>query len=156
MSEPKMGKAVTTALLLGCLWLSGCATAYQSGKFAYTGGYVDQPVTEQLRKVVFYANGFTDIATALKYARFRCAELAQEGGKPYFIMYGSLELAARGVPSRQPSVGNIGSKPAAFAFLALGDEPVPGATKTSDVIAELQAMRESYSQAKSGTRSTKN
>lgn len=143
------------AWLVASFFFTGCATAYQSGQFSYTGGYIDLPVNDQMRKVVFYANGFTGVETAVKYARFRCAELAEAAGKPYFIMYPSLEDAAIGRTSRVPSAGNIGNKPAAYAFLTLSDESKLGSIKTSEVIEELRAMRDSYQQAKSGTDSTK-
>src|SRR5689334_20286568 len=107
------------AWLVAALTFTGCATRYQSGTFSYTGGYIDLPVNDQMRKVVFYANGFTSVETAMKYARFRCAELAEEAKKPYFMMYPSLEDAAIGRSAKIPSAGNIGNKPAAYAFLTL-------------------------------------
>jgi len=48
------------------------------GKFSLTGGYFEQPINGDLQKVVFYANGYTGIDTATRYALFRCAEVASE------------------------------------------------------------------------------
>lgn len=140
-------------LLMSCLLLTGCATTYQSGNFSFTGGYFDSPVNDKLEKVVFAANGFTSVETTVKYTLFHCAEIAQEKEKPYFLVYNSLRQAAFGAPSQNPATGVVGGKPASYAYLFLSDVESPGAHKTSDIIAELNAHKES---TKKTTTQTKN
>lgn len=142
-------------ILLGCLFLTACATPYQDGRFSITGGYFEQPVNSHLTKVAFYANGFTSVTMAVRFAKFRCAEIADKNKKPYFLMYPSLDSAANRRSSLFPAEGSIGGKPAAIAFLALSDEKVPGAIETSAVMTELEAMRASYHEAQSAHASQK-
>lgn len=127
--------------LVACLLMSGCATQYQSGKFSPFGGYADSPVNEKLQKVVFSGNGYTEVDTAIKYAKFHCAEIAEKNNKPYFVMYASLKHAALDKSTLQPNSGSVGGKPAAFAYLLLSDVEIPGAIKTSTAISELKEFR---------------
>ena len=135
---------------IACLLVSGCATQYQSGKFSPFGGYSDSSVNEKLQKVVFSGNGYTDVDTAVKYARFHCAEIAEKNKKSYFLMYASLKHAAFEKSTLQPNSGSVGGKPAAFAYLLLSDSDVAGAIKTNDVISELKEFKTKSHEKSSG------
>lgn len=116
-------------------FLAGCATPYASS--GYTGGYSESPVNDRLVKVTFSGNGYIDSDRVQAFALYRCAEVAREAKKPYFLLYDSLLAAARGVPSRQPRVGTLGNKPMAFAFVSLEDQYQPGAIEVQEILTTL-------------------
>jgi hypothetical protein len=124
--------------LLGAALLSGCATSYQTQ--GLTGGLLDDHQVGKLETVVFSANGYTSGELAQTYALYRCAELAKQHNKPFFIMYNSLLAAAYGRPSRAARVGAAQGKPTATAFVLLLDAPAPGARNTQEVIDDLQKV----------------
>lgn len=123
------------AMAAASLCLAGCATQY--GASGLTGGYFDTRVNHRLVQVNFSGNGYITADKIQTFALYRCAELARNANKPYFVIYDSLAAAARDVPARQPRVGTLGGKPAAFAFMALEDEPRDGAQDVNVVLGEL-------------------
>ena len=128
-------KLKCAAVLALCVGLAGCATPYSSSGF--TGGYTQLRVNERLVKVNFFGNGYIAADRVQTFALYRCAEMAREAKKPYFILYDSLTAAARDVPSSQPRVGTLGGKPVAFALVKLEDGPRRGAQEVSAVLAAL-------------------
>jgi len=124
-----------TALIAATLALAGCATPYASS--GITGGYSEVKVTDRLLQVHFTGNGYSTSETIQTFALYRCAELARDAKKPYFVLYDSLNAAARGIPSMKPRVGTLGGKPAAFAFLALEDAPKRGTQDAQEIIRTL-------------------
>lgn len=129
-------------LLTACFILTGCATPYQSMTgLTFTGGTFEDKATSRLQKISFYGNGYTDTHTAQKYALFRAAEYARDQQKPWFLMYSRLEDAALNRATLVPNVGQVGGKPAAFAYVQLLDEEAPNATRTSDILQLLYAMK---------------
>lgn len=133
------------ALLAVCVGLAGCATPYSS--FGLTGGYSQKRVNDRLVKVSFSGNGYIAADRVQMLALYRCAEMAHEAKKPYFILYDSLMAAARDLPSSQPRVGSLGGKPEAFALVKLEDGPRPGALKASAVLEELAPQVQSGANA---------
>ena len=75
-------KLLTSALLV--LMLAGCATAYQSK--GLTGGYSDLQIAENMFKVGFEGNGYTNPQRARDYALLRSAELALGNNYKYFVI----------------------------------------------------------------------
>ena len=123
------------AALAACVGIAGCATPYSSS--GLTGGYSQQRVNERIVKVNFFGNGYIAADRVQTFALYRCAEMAREAKKPYFVLYDSLLAAARDVPASQPRVGTLGGKPMAFALVKLEDGPRPGAQEVSAILAEL-------------------
>lgn len=115
--------------------LTGCATQY--GSSGFTGGYSEKRLNDRLLKVDFSGNSYITADKVQMYALYRCAELARDAKKPYFLLYDSLTAAARGIPASQPRAGMLGTKPAAFALMALEDVARPGAQEVSVVLARL-------------------
>jgi hypothetical protein len=106
-------------------------------RIGLAGGYSEGRVNDRLIKVNFFGNGYITADRIQTFALYRCAEVARDAKKPYFILYDSLTAAASEVPSKQPRVGTLGGKPVAFALLALEDGPRPGAQEVSAIIAKL-------------------
>ena len=132
-----MGRLATAGVLLAaCLLAAGCATRY--GGSTAAGGFTDSPVNDRLRRVGFTGNGYVSAETIQMYALYRCAELARDAKKPYFVLYDSLSAAARDMPSEQPRVGTLGGKPGALAFVVFHDEPRRGAQETGAVLQKLR------------------
>jgi hypothetical protein len=128
-------RVIHAAAVAAVIGLSGCATQY--GSSGLTGGYGESPVNGQLVKVNFYGNGYITADKVQAYALYRCAQVAQAAKKPWFVIYDSLHGAARDLPALQPTVGTLGGKPVAFAFMAMLDAPRPGAQEVSAVLAKL-------------------
>jgi len=120
--------------------VTGCATAYQSGTFSFTGGHYQSSGPGSLEKVAFSGNGFIDSTKVQQFALYRCAEIAKEKNKPYFLIFDSLMAASIPKPSDMPNVGLVGGKPTAFAFMLLLDGPRAGAKETRKVLSELEAV----------------
>lgn len=123
--------------------LCGCATPY--GSSGLTGGYFEKAVNDRLTYVVFSGNGFISSTKVQAYALYRCAELAHAARKPYFVLYDSLIAAARDRPAPTATVGSLGGKPSAHAFITLLDEHREAAHETDKVLAELKPMIEGES-----------
>ena len=137
------------ATLAACFSLTACATSYQSAAGSLTGGHNERKGPGNLELVEFYGNGYTSLALAEQYTTYRCAEVAQAKGKPYFIMYDTLNNAARDIPSFRPLVGSIQNKPHAVSFVLLLDAPRRGALETKTVLADLKQVIETSQEKKS-------
>lgn len=69
----------------------------------------------------------------------RAAQIAQAQGKPYFLMYESLDSAAQNIPTRLPRAGSINGLAVTSVFILLLDQPAPAARSTTAVLAEFGA-----------------
>lgn len=69
---------------LACITLAGCATSYQP--IAYTGGYSELPLAENVFKVSFAGNSYIGLDTVSDYALLRSAEVTLEQGFRYFLI----------------------------------------------------------------------
>lgn len=110
-------------LIFGVLLCVGCATPYQSGAMSFTGGHNTVTGPGKLIRIEFAGNGFIDHKTAEIYAYYRCAEYTKEQGKNFFLLYDSLTDAAKDKRGHKVSLGAIGNKPIAYAYILLRDEP---------------------------------
>lgn len=128
--------------LAACFCLSACAESYKNGTIRPIGARADNEVGK-LERVTFTGNDYTSRALAEQYTIYRCAELAQEKGKPYFVMYDSLTSAARDIPSSRPQRGTIKKAPYVTAYILLLEFPRQGALEAKAVLAELQPVIDS-------------
>lgn len=111
--------------LIAATMLSACATGYHDASnpiLGYTGGYWDAPGPGQLLKVGFSGNGFSKKEQVGTYLLYRCAEVAADHGKDYFVMYENLPAAIRDRRSTERVVGTLGGKPNAYVYILLRDE----------------------------------
>lgn len=133
-------------LVLAVITLNACATAYQSG--GLTGGYYETTGPGPLQKITFAGNGFISPQAVQQYALYRSAEVAKEKKKPYFLIYETLGAASVGKPSALPTVGSVGGKPVAFAFVLFLDGPQSGAKDTEKTLTEVgEAIRQNEAKA---------
>jgi len=65
-------------------FMQGCATSYQRNGFS--GGYSETQLGENIFKVSFRGNGYTDSERASDFALLRSAELTTENGFRYFTI----------------------------------------------------------------------
>jgi hypothetical protein len=71
-------------MLLFTIILQGCSTAYQSE--GLSGGYSETRLDENVFKVAFNGNGYTDREKAADFTLLRCAELTLQNGYKYFVI----------------------------------------------------------------------
>ena len=129
-------------VVIAALALGGCATAYTDATrpLAIAGGYHDSPGPGRLTTVGFSGNGFTDAETARRYVLRRAAEVTLAQGKAHFLVYASLEHAARGFPVGEDlGVHALGGKPFQDVYILTLDTPEPGALDAADVLARMTA-----------------
>lgn len=124
-------RLATLAGALAVLVLQGCAvpTAYQP--HAYTGGYSERRITDDMYEVMFSGNGNTPKATVERYFLYRCAELTKEKGYRYFAVLRTAVPApppgpaapppppAPGVPSTPPGPSGANTGPGGYRHAAL-------------------------------------
>ena len=73
-------------LCLSCLFIVGCATAYQPK--GLTGGYSHFNLSPDNFSIRFSGNAYTSRETVKKYLFYRASELTLEHGYKYFIISG--------------------------------------------------------------------
>ncbi len=66
------------------LMIAGCATSYQSNGFS--GGYSDLKLQDNVFKISFRGNGYTNEQRAADFALLHAAEVALENGYGYFAV----------------------------------------------------------------------
>lgn len=83
-----------------------CATSYQST--AYTGGFSETQLDENVYKVIFRGNGYTSSERASDFCLLRCAELCLSTGYTYFIIVENQDRSKQyqyTTPSRTTTTG---------------------------------------------------
>lgn len=78
-----MKKVILSLAVLAVL--AACGTGYH--KKGMSGGYTDVALQENVFKITFTGNGYTDTSKATDFALLRAAEVAKENGYPYFFVY---------------------------------------------------------------------
>jgi len=97
-------KLLITAFIL----LAGCATSYQPEGF--TGGYSDMRMGEDLYRVSFEGNGYTDPSRAADFALLRAAKLAISNGASHFAVVDSASSSRQGAfttPQTSSTTGTV-------------------------------------------------
>lgn len=126
------------AVLCG-IFLSGCATGYHSQDSVlsgFTGGYSESQGPGELTHVVFNGNGFIKKEKVSLYLLYRCAELAQQKGKPYFTMFASISHAIANRPLSESFATTVGGKPTSSVYILLDDTAAPNSLSAADVLAK--------------------
>lgn len=94
------------------VFFSGCATKYQP--VAYTGGYSETRLSENVFNVTFEGNAYTNREKSTDFTLLRSAELTLQNGYKYFTIINSenhvnLSIVGSGgdiKTSSKPSVNN--------------------------------------------------
>jgi hypothetical protein len=118
---------------------SGCATTYMDGSnpLAVFGGYWSKPGPGKLTTVGFSANAYTTRELAAKHVLRRCAELAQDSHKPYFLIFESPVAAVANEPikpNKQFAVFAFGAKPSPMIYMLPQERESPYTFKTQDIL----------------------
>jgi len=69
-----------------CILAAGCATQYRPSDESITGGFSETQLAPDTWRVLVEGNSFTSRRHAEQFLMRRCAELALEQGKRYFVL----------------------------------------------------------------------
>ena len=78
-----------TIILFLVIFLNGCATKTPYQSIAYSGGYSNTIIDENIFKVSFKGNGFTSKERVEDFTLLRSAEITLQYGFKYFIIINS-------------------------------------------------------------------
>lgn len=84
---------------------------------------------------IFFSSQEVASATAL----YRCATLAKEQGKPFFLVYGTLTAVANNRPEMEADIGPLRLWHVPM-YVRLLDAPSKGAYRTDDVLTDLKTV----------------
>jgi len=93
--------------LIAVLFLAGCVTGYHP--VAFTGGFTDSQLGENVFRVTFKGNAYTSRDRVADLNLLRCAEVALEHGFKYFVLADSQGYSQGGsitMPGTSYSTGN--------------------------------------------------
>jgi hypothetical protein len=136
----KAGKAALVMLLLSLA--AGCSTAYQQASdsliLAKRAGYKEVAGPGGLIKVTYAGNKWMLMYQVQDYALYRCAEVAQRQGSPYFALYQTLPDALQNRTSKEVKPTTLLGIPHAEVYIALHQSAGPGLLSAADVLAGLK------------------
>lgn len=141
MTSPK--RALRTAgVMLALLALAACSTAYQEAvdypiglKFA--SGYQEEAGPGGLIKVTYQGSPSMRMYQVETYALYRCAEIAQRKGAPYFGLYQTLPEALSDQRSSKVKPTTLAGNAHAEVYMSPRQSAAPGLLSTADVLARL-------------------
>ena len=93
------------AYLLAAAALTACATGYHPR--AFSGGYDEAQLAENVFRVSFEGNAATSTVTAVDYALLRSADVTLERGFTYFIISGAASMNRVGAIAHGSSVSTV-------------------------------------------------
>jgi hypothetical protein len=73
-------------VIITCILAAGCATQYRSSDESITGGFSETQLAPDSWRVLVEGNSLTSRRHAEQFLMRRCAELALEQGKRYFVL----------------------------------------------------------------------
>jgi len=136
----KAGKA-GLALLLAIMAV-GCSTAYREASTgliqAAAAGYKEEAAPGGLIKVTYQGNQWMLMYQVQDYALYRCAEIAQGRGSPYFVLYQTLPDALQNRSSNEVRPTTLLGIPHAEVYIALRQSAAPGTLSTAEVLQKLK------------------
>jgi len=140
-----LGSTVQRIFVAGCLVvLAGCAGYRSESPNAFpwkiqAAGYSEEQGPGPLIKVTYKVSmvGGATMHMTQVYALYRCAEIAQREGKPYFALYHDLPAALADRPSDTNTVTLVLGMPSSHAYIMLHDKNGPGLLSTAEVLARL-------------------
>jgi len=118
-------------IVMGISLIQGCATQYQSK--GLSGGFSEVKLEENVFRVSFRGNAYTDMQRALDFTLLRSAELALQNGYRYFTIINSdnyNKVTESTAPGRSYTTGNIYST-GNYATLNSTTTTYPSSTRTS-------------------------
>ena len=137
-------------IVLACLMLmlTACAGYREEDHSPLTmlkwqaAGYSEEKGPGDLIKVSYKVRmlGGATMHMTEMYALYRCAEVAQREGKPYFALYQDLPAALADRRSDKNKVTLVLGKPESYAYILLHAESGPGLLSTAEVLARLDPL----------------
>ncbi len=83
-------------LIVGFVFMMGCATPTPYQPMAFKGGYSDYQLDKNTIKVSFRGNAFIPKEKVEVYLLYRCAEVTSEFGYDYFVIVDNVSDTTRG------------------------------------------------------------
>lgn len=136
-SYARAGRAAL-ALLLGLVG-AGCSTAYQDASTGLSG-YREEAGPGGLIRVTYKGNERMRMYQVQDYALYRCAEIAQRRGSPYFVLYQTLPDALQDRSSVEVKPTTLRGIPHAEVYISLRNTAAPGLLSAADVLDRLKPM----------------
>jgi hypothetical protein len=90
-----MKRNIIISAIICAVLFSGCSTTYQSMSDA--GGYYHQKISENIYRIGFRGNGFTNFKKAKDFALLRATEVGNQLGYTYMSIEGSEDLSKTSV-----------------------------------------------------------
>jgi len=136
----RSGKAAL-AMFLG-LATVGCSTAYQDASTGLSrasgAGYKEEAGPGGLVKVTYKGNKWMLMYQVQDYALYRCAEIAQRQGSPYFALYQTLPDALQNRTSNEVKPTTLLGIPHAEVYISLHKTAAPGLLSAAEVLTRLK------------------
>ena len=115
------------AITLSIFTLTGCATSYQSDGLA--GGFSEVQLGENLWRVSFRGNGYTESTRAEDFAMLRSADLTLIHGFTHFVFVdGRLEKDFTAVSDYKGRISTFNSPSAVNTVMMFKEKPGPSLT----------------------------
>jgi hypothetical protein len=135
----RAGRLSVAALLVTVL--AACSTAYQEAHgnplLSSSSGYHEEKAAGELIKVTYKGNRTILMYQVEDYALYRCAEIAQREGSPYFALYQTLPDALQDRRSDRVRPTTLLGIPHAEVYIRLHTSPAPGLLSASEVSTRL-------------------
>jgi hypothetical protein len=133
----KAALALALVIIVG-----GCSTAYQAASAGplkvQRTGYKEEAGPGGLIKVTYHGNERMLMYQVRDYTLYRCAEIAQREGSPYFVLYQTLPDALHDRSSAEVKPTTLLGIPHAEVYIGLRATAAPGLLSTADVLARLK------------------
>jgi hypothetical protein len=91
-----------------------------------------------LVKVTYKGNEWMQIYQVQDYALYRCAEIAQRQGSPYFVLYQTLPDALQNRSSNEVKPTTVLGIPHAEVYIGLRKTAAPGLLSAAEVLGRLK------------------
>lgn len=136
--------SLALALVLAAT-LTACSTAYQDARSSSLvknpgGGYDEERGPGGLIKVRYAGNQAILMYQVQHYALYRCAEIAQREGSPYFALYQTLADALQDRRAGTVRPTTLLGIPHAEVYIKLHPAAGPGLLSTAQTLANLKPI----------------
>lgn len=126
------------------LCLGACQSYHGMGEIAgiplSSSGFKEEKGPGDLIKVEYHGTPFLSLYRTELFAMYRCAEVAQRAGKPYFALYQTLPDALAGQSSAKNKASTVTGVPYSYAYIRLHDAAGSGLLSTQEVLTRLTPL----------------
>jgi len=144
MRNPTKRCRLALGLMLA-MALTACSTAYQDAGQSSplknpNGGYAEEKGPGGLIKVKYVGNREILMYQVQNYTLYRCAEIAQREGSPYFALYQTLADALQDRRADAVRPTTLLGVPHAEVYIKLQPAADPGLLSTAQTLARLKPI----------------